>query len=219
MSRRSLTLVASPVIFAVLLTVLSLPTPAIAQTTQVVEYYHTDALGSVRAVTNQSGVVIRRHDFLPFGEELQPTVPPPDKPLFTGKERDAETGLDYFGPPSPNRRVQQPCRIWRPSARYQRAGVGRFTSVDPLMTLDKNLADPQRWNRYACVRCNPLRFIDSDGRAIGNPDDQQPNAGQPKLGRCDSLTPVRKRNPASVDSSTNEAVHFRPNCTAGLHGK
>jgi len=146
MSRRSLTLVASPAIVAVLLAALLWPAPALAQTTQVVEYYHTDALGSVRAVTNQQGQVIRRHDFLPFGEELQATVPPPDKPLFTGKERDVETGLDYFG------------------ARYQRAGVGRFTSVDPVMTFDKSLADPQRWNRYAYARTNPMRWVDPDGR-------------------------------------------------------
>jgi len=148
MTRRRLTLVASPAILAVLLVALLLPAPAVAQTTQVVEYYHTDVLGSVRAVTNQQGQVIRRHDFRPFGEELQATVPPPDKPLFTGKERDAETGLDYFG------------------ARYQRAGVGRFTSVDPLMTIDENLVDPQRWNRYAYARTNPLRWVDPDGRMV-----------------------------------------------------
>jgi hypothetical protein len=40
------------------------PTPL-----QVVEYYHLDALGSVRAVTDAQGQVIARHDFLPFGEE------------------------------------------------------------------------------------------------------------------------------------------------------
>jgi len=123
----------------------ALPTPALAQTTQVVEYYHTDALSSVRAVTNQQGQVIRRHDFRPFGEELQATVPPPDKPLFTGKERDAETGLDYFG------------------ARYQRAGVGRFTSVDPGQA-SASVDDPQGWNAYAYARNNPLRYTDPDGR-------------------------------------------------------
>jgi len=144
MSRRSLTPLAGLATIAAL--VLLLPAPALAQTTQVVEYYHTDVLGSVRAVTNQQGQVIRRHDFRPFGEELQPTVPPPDKPLFTGKERDAETGLDYFG------------------ARYQRAGVGRFTTVDPLMTIDENLVDPQRWNRYAYAGNNPLKYTDPDGR-------------------------------------------------------
>jgi len=146
MTRRIMTRVTGLAILAVL--VLLLPTPALAQTTQVVEYYHTDVLGSVRAVTNQQGQVIRRHDFLPFGEELQATNPPPDKPLFTGKERDAETGLDYFG------------------ARYQRAGGGRFTSVAPLQTTAENLVDPQRWNRYAYARDNPLRWVDPDGRSI-----------------------------------------------------
>ena len=44
-----------------------LPAGASAQTpppAQVVEYYHTDVLGSVRAVT-KNGVVVSRHDFIP----------------------------------------------------------------------------------------------------------------------------------------------------------
>jgi len=71
MSRRSLTPLAGLATIAAL--VLLLPAPALAQTTQVVEYYHTDALGSVRAVTNQQGQVIRRHDFKPFGDPPSPT--------------------------------------------------------------------------------------------------------------------------------------------------
>jgi RHS repeat-associated protein len=74
--------------------------------------------------------------------------PPSDKRLFTGKERDSETGMDYFG------------------ARYLRAANGRFTTTDPVVTLDENFADPQRWNRYAYVRNNPLRWTDPDGRCI-----------------------------------------------------
>ena len=57
--------------------------------------------------------VVTRHDFMPFGEEVAPPPPPSDKRLFTGKERDSETGLDYF------------------EARYYRADVGRFTTIDP----------------------------------------------------------------------------------------
>jgi RHS repeat-associated protein len=124
--------------------------PALAQTTtQVIEYYSTDAIGSVRAVTKQvngTWQVVARHDFMPFGEEVAPQYPPPDKRLFTGKERDHETGLDYF------------------EARYLRTEHGRFTTVDPAMTLNDNLVDPQRWNRYAYVTNNPLRFTDPDGR-------------------------------------------------------
>lgn len=120
-----------------------------------VEYSHLDALGSVRAVTDAVGVVLRRHDFLPFGEEWQPAAPPGDTRLFTGKERDLETGLDYFG------------------ARYYAATTGRFTTVDPLMTLADSTEEPQKWNRYAYVRNNPLRYVDPDGREEQKPSQQE----------------------------------------------
>lgn len=48
-------------------------------------------------------------------------------PEFTGKERDAETGLDYFG------------------ARYFSGAQGRFTSPDEPL-LDQHPEDPQSWN-------------------------------------------------------------------------
>jgi RHS repeat-associated protein len=116
-------------------------------TAQAVEYYHLDGLGSVRAVTDQGGAVIERHDYLPFGEEVSP--PGGAQPRqFTGKERDAETGMDYFG------------------ARYYSGKRGRFTTVDPVYTWAENLTDPQRWNRYAYVRNNPLRYTDPDGRIL-----------------------------------------------------
>jgi RHS repeat-associated protein len=131
---------------------LLVPATALAQsTTQIIEYYTTDALGSVRAVTKKvdgTWQVVSRHDFMPFGEEVAPPPPPSDKRLFTGKERDSETGLDYF------------------EARYLRASVGRFTTVDPAMTFKENLADPRRWNRYGYVRNNPLRYTDPNGRCI-----------------------------------------------------
>jgi RHS repeat-associated protein len=64
--------------------------------------------------------------------------------LFTSKERDAETGLDYFG------------------ARYMSSAQGRFTSPDPLMASAK-ASNPQTWNRYSYTLNNPLRFVDPDG--------------------------------------------------------
>jgi len=92
-----------------LASVVLVPVGAVAQTGQAVEYYHTDVLGSVRVVTNAQGQVIRRHDVTPFREEVAPASPPAGTRLFTGKERDTETGLDYFG------------------ARYYRPDLGRFT--------------------------------------------------------------------------------------------
>jgi len=51
-------------------------------------------------------------------------------------------------------------------ARYYSAPVGRFTTVDPSMTIQENVLDPQRWNRYAYGRNNPLRYVDPDGRDV-----------------------------------------------------
>ena len=75
-----------------------------------VAYMTADSLGSVRLVTNRASAVLARHDFLPFGEELPSTGAGGVRPSsagyggvdgvrhrFTGKERDNENGLDYFG--------------------------------------------------------------------------------------------------------------------------
>jgi RHS repeat-associated protein len=129
--------------FALLLTSVL---PARAQTPVVVEYYHVDALGSVRAVTDQSGAVVQRHDYAAFGEELPPQAVGDSKLRFTGKERDAETGSDYFG------------------ARYYTNWTGRFTSVDPEINQQSALVQPQRWNRYSYALNQPLTVIDPDGR-------------------------------------------------------
>lgn len=71
-------------------------------------YTTADHLGSPRVVTNSSASVVSRHDYMPFGEELGAGVggrtpgigfPGPSDGLrqkFTSKERDNETGLDYF---------------------------------------------------------------------------------------------------------------------------
>ncbi len=110
-------------------------------------YYDTDAIGSVRFVSNAAGQMVERHDYLPFGQEW-PGDAGVSKRKFGGKEHDGETGFDYFG------------------ARYLSAGIGRFTTVDPGQSTDANLTDPQLWNRYTYVRNNPVRYMDPDGRCI-----------------------------------------------------
>ncbi|MGC2657449.1 MAG: RHS repeat-associated core domain-containing protein [Bryobacteraceae bacterium] len=69
---------------------------------------------------------------------------------FTGKERDAESGLDFFG------------------ARYYGSSLGRFTSPDPIGIIKQKLFDPQQWNAYGYSRNNPLRFMDPTGQYVTN---------------------------------------------------
>jgi RHS repeat-associated protein len=114
-----------------------------------------DHLGSTRLVTDAAGGAKSCVDYLPFGEELGSWngrtaacyAGNAGRVKFTGKERDAETGLDYFG------------------ARYYSGAQGRFTTPDPLMA-SAHVADPQSWNRYSYARNNPLRYVDPDGMEV-----------------------------------------------------
>ena len=102
-------------------------------------YYHTDALGSTRAVV-QTITVVESYDFDPWGL-LMPgrTLGSGTKEGFTGKEQDAETGLDYFG------------------ARYYMPALGRWAAVDPL--ADKSV----EWSPYAYVKDSPIWLVDPTG--------------------------------------------------------
>jgi RHS repeat-associated protein len=116
----------------------------------------TDMLGSVRAITSESQSVEECYDYEPFGRMLSASdngrgslgcfQANPDNSViaqkFTSKERDAETGLDFFG------------------ARYFSAAQGRFTSPD---IAGPRLNDPQSLNRYNYTRNNPLKRVDPDG--------------------------------------------------------
>jgi RHS repeat-associated protein len=66
-------------------------------------------------------------------------------PHFTGKERDAESGNDYFG------------------ARYYASSMGRWLSPDPSME-GAILELPQTWNKYSYEYNRPLYGTDPDGR-------------------------------------------------------
>ena len=131
------------VLIAVLGSLLMAPATAGAQETVV--YYHTDAIGSVRAITDSTGAEIARYDYLPFGE-LWPVSPPAPAEVrqFAGKERDSNTELDYVG------------------ARYYASQTGRFTTVDPGH-VGGDIFNPQSWNAYAYALNNPLRFVDPLG--------------------------------------------------------
>ena len=85
----------------------------------------------------------------PFGDNLEQVSGGNDQSYdeahFTGKERDSESGLDYFG------------------ARYYASSMGRFSSPDPSGLAYADLGDPQSFNLYSYVRNNPLKNVDPSG--------------------------------------------------------
>lgn len=114
----------------------------------VLNFHFTDWLGTRRVLTDSAGANVQSCASLPFGngENCPPT---PTEHLFTQKERDVETGNDYFG------------------ARYYSNLSGRFLTPDwsakvapvPYAKMD----NPQSLNLYAYVGNNPLSGIDPDG--------------------------------------------------------
>jgi RHS repeat-associated protein len=133
-------------------------------------FYLNDPLGTRRAQTDYAGVREQTCGSLPFGDGLSCTgsITSPTEHHFTGKERDAESGNDYFG------------------ARYYASSMGRFMSPDwsakvapvPYAKLD----DPQSLNLYAYVGNNPMTRFDADGHCKDGPND--PSC--PKLSKEDT---------------------------------
>ena len=116
-----------------------------AQAEVRVTYYHTDALGSTVAATDESGKELWRESYRPYGERIQHQVDTSQHSLFyTGKEHDDDTDLTYFG------------------ARYYDSNIGQFMGMDPAGFSEDN---PQSFNRYTYANNNPYKFVDSDGEA------------------------------------------------------
>jgi uncharacterized protein RhaS with RHS repeats len=103
----------------------------VANVNGVVTYYHTDAIGSVRRITDAGGQLVARYDYRPFGEPWNLPANP-DRRQFAGKERDADTGFDYVGaryytsiPARPGAsRPSTRCLISRRRCSIRNAGIG-----------------------------------------------------------------------------------------------
>ena len=111
----------------------------------------SDWLGTRRQQTDYAGNPCLNYTSLPYGDGLTPIPIPCLNPSddatehhFTGKERDAESGNDYFG------------------ARYYASNMGRWLSPDKPFA-DQHASNPQSWNLYEYGRNNPLRNVDPNG--------------------------------------------------------
>lgn len=101
------------------------------------EYYHADALGSVLALSNNSGAATNSYAYEPFGKSTaNGTLANPFQ--FTGRENDG-TGLYYY------------------RARYYNPHLGRFLNEDPLRFGGGDI------NLFAYANNNPVILTDPSG--------------------------------------------------------
>lgn len=115
----------------------------LSQAYDKITYYHLDALGSPVAATDETGTVVWREDYRPYGDRIQKQ---PEAALntrwYTGHPNEEVTGLTYMG------------------ARWYDPVVGRFMAVDPKNFDEK---DASTFNRYRYAADNPYKFIDNNG--------------------------------------------------------
>jgi RHS repeat-associated protein len=107
------------------------------------KYLLTDHLGSVVAVTNESGGLLSEQRYMPFGEVRAEVGNITQTDLgYTGQRALPDLGLmDYH-------------------ARMYDAVIGRFVQADSIIP---NVADPQSWNRFAYVYNSPIDLTDPIG--------------------------------------------------------
>jgi len=115
-----------------------------------IHYYFSDPLESASVITDASGNVQEQYFYYPYGGMMSSSGSDPNHYKFTGKERDSESGLDYFG------------------ARHYSSGLGRFMVPDwaarPTSVPYADFGDPQSLNLYGYVRNEPIARADADGR-------------------------------------------------------
>lgn len=118
-----------------------------------VSYYFSDYLKTASVITDAVGNIKAESDYFPWGGELQFVNNDSNHYKFTGKERDSETQLDYFG------------------ARYYSNRLGKFITPDwaakSAVIPYAVLGDPQSFNLYTYVRNIPTTALDPDGHQCG----------------------------------------------------
>jgi RHS repeat-associated protein len=147
-------------------------------------YYLGDQIGSTRQMIAAGGWPVSSDTFYPFGQEQNPTTDA-NHYRFTGKERDSESGNDYFG------------------ARYYASNMGRFMSPDPVGPWAADVSDPQSWNFYNYARNNPLINVDPTGLDCVHINNDTGAYEGFESGDCDNSTTEKANSGYYVDGTVS----------------
>lgn len=166
-----------------------------------VSYYFADHLKSASVVTDASGSIKADSDYEPWGGERQFINNDSNRYKFTGKERDIESGLDYFG------------------ARYYGSRLGRFLTPDwagkPMAVPYAEFGDPQSLNLYSYVRNSPIMRVDLDGHDYRSFDSHTSGSGeQPEFNESHGDSGVDADYDSSTDLATGTTTVYRPGSQA-----
>ena len=162
-------------------------------------FYHGDHLGSSSWITDKDGNALQYISYLPYGQLFMDlkTTSYDASYKFIGKERDTETGFDYFG------------------ARYYSNALGVWLSVDPLAEKYPSLSPYNYTSNNPITRIDPVGLSDvaiedwvenTKGRIYWNENATSPattQSGEKYLGK-NVLVATHNRG-ANLNESINTA--------------
>lgn len=105
-------------------------------------YYHYDGQGSVRALSDETGLVTDSYDYDAFGNLLRAAGTTPNNYLYQGQQFDGDLGLYYL------------------RARYLDTDLGRFHTADPF---DGFADEPLSLHKYLYAFNDPVNLGDPSG--------------------------------------------------------
>lgn len=118
--------------------------------TKANRYFYKDHLGSVVALTDDSGAVAEQDSYDTWGKRRYPNGSDDPTDSLTSQTTRGYTSQEEL----------QDVALLHLNGRVYDPTVGRFTSADPLVGAEFNT---QGWNRYSYVGNNPLRYTDPSG--------------------------------------------------------
>lgn len=170
-------------------------------------FSHGDWLGTERSRTyyGAGGAGGQQCTSLPFGDGLSCNGSEESTVHFTGKIRDAESGLDNFG------------------ARYNASSMGRFMTPDwsaaPMGVPYADFGNPQSLNLYSYVKNNPVTATDPDGHVTwwGGCDQYGDNCSPEKFAASQASNQALQAH--QQQSSSSGGRRFWSHVSNFLHGR
>lgn len=137
-------------------------------------YIHSDQLGSVMAVTDESGNSVKQIAYAPYGKDAQIKTAQSQviEKGYTGQIKDNNTTLSYY------------------NARYYDPILSRFISADSV----------QGGNRFAYVGGNPISKSDPSGNRVLEDEDMR-STTQLNFGQIDPVISTQNNNTSNFAAS------------------
>ena len=107
------------------------------------QYYHADGMGSVRGLSDSSGVMTDRYSYDAYGMLLDSSGASANSYRYRGEQYDSDLESYYL------------------RARYYQPGTGRFLTTDPF---EGSPTTPMSLHRYLYGNDDPIRHVDPSGR-------------------------------------------------------